>query len=261
MSTVRWGRAVCPPGPRTTMSTSSTAAVMAPVLVPTCPAGRVGSQWSATAWSTPSRAPSSMAKDAPPGTTSSAGWNSSLTFPGKVCPMSRRAFSASPAPSTTAACTSCPQAWHAPGTLDLYETSFSSSTGRASMSARRRVSGPGAPPSRSATSPLLESSRGSRPAVSSLSARSRVVRTSFHEVSGWACRSRRNATSSASSPRVAWVRASSTLSSVVGESIWGTVLSAARGATLSLPFPAEGGVAHTCPNSLRQQGPRALISP
>jgi len=54
-----------------------------------------------------------MTSRAPPGICSSAGWNTSRTRPGRSRPARAR-----PTPSTTAVCTSWPQAWQTPSTCE-----------------------------------------------------------------------------------------------------------------------------------------------
>ncbi len=75
------GRAVCPPLPNSDTSTWSHAAVIAPTRTPTWPVGIRGSQCRAKISLTPSRTPAATARDAPPGTDSSAGWKISRTRP------------------------------------------------------------------------------------------------------------------------------------------------------------------------------------
>ena len=82
-SSVRCGREVWPPLPVSRTSSWSAAPVIGPSRSPTWPTSRVGSQCRQKICSTPSRAPSvDQAQVAPPGMTSSAGWNSSRTRPG-----------------------------------------------------------------------------------------------------------------------------------------------------------------------------------
>ena len=73
-SAVRCGRAVCPPGEVSEISTTSHAEVIGPTRVPSLPTSSRGSQCSAKIRSTPSMAPSATMSIAPPGCTSSAGW-------------------------------------------------------------------------------------------------------------------------------------------------------------------------------------------
>lgn len=200
-SVVRCGRAVCPPGPSSAISSRSQAEVMAPVRSPILPASTRGSQCTASILPTPSSTPQSMASAAPPGSTSSAGWKISRTGRGSR-PFFSSSASTSPAPSTTAVCTSCPQACARSGTVERYEHSvFMSGMGRPSMSARRASMG--RPPSHSPmshTSPVpTASTRGFSPARSSRSLIAAVVRNSWLPSSGCMCKSRRNSTSSACS--------------------------------------------------------------
>ena len=83
-STVRCGRAVCPPGPDSSTSTLSQAAVIGPVRRPTRPVSSFGSQCSAKIRSTSLSTPPSIASSAPPGTASSAGWKITRTRPAQL---------------------------------------------------------------------------------------------------------------------------------------------------------------------------------
>ena len=64
---------------------------------------------------TPSSTRSPMTSIEPPGRHSSAGWNTSRTLPGSRSACWARA---SPAPSRMVVCTSWPQAWQTPGTVE-----------------------------------------------------------------------------------------------------------------------------------------------
>ncbi len=72
--------------------------------------------------------------------TSSAGWNTRRTRPGSGRARCR-SCSARPAPSSAVVCTSCPQACATPSTVERQGSGVSSSTGRASRSARRATTG------------------------------------------------------------------------------------------------------------------------
>src|SRR2546426_6464643 len=97
--------------------------------------------------STPSRIIASA-----PYEVSSAGWNASFTLPGRNAACSRRATS-----SPIATCPSCPEACIFPAACERYGTSFASSIGSASMSARisTQRAEPSAAPSRRPTTPVL----------------------------------------------------------------------------------------------------------
>ena len=88
-----------PPGAVSVTVTGSDAEVMGPIRVPTFPASRRGSQWTAKIRSTPAITPWSITSSAPPGMTSSAGWKSRRTPVGSRSAIPART---SPAPSTTA---------------------------------------------------------------------------------------------------------------------------------------------------------------
>ena len=103
-----------PPGPERWTSTLSQAAVIDPARSPTCPVVSRGSQWRAKMRSTSLRAPPSMASSAPPGTVSSAGWNTMRTRPGRA----GAEASASAAPSRIVAWASWPHAWQAPSIVE-----------------------------------------------------------------------------------------------------------------------------------------------
>ncbi len=186
-SAVRCGREVCPPGPCSRNSIRSAVDVMGPTRRPTWPTGTRGSQCRAKTRSTPSNAPAAITSRAPPGMTSSAGWKISRTRP--VRPPHR--CRASAAPSTAVVCTSCPQACMMPGTVEANGSPVSSSSGSASMSARRAMTGSPVPISATTPVPL-----GSRPALIpasvSTSRMAALVATSERESSGRACNRRRN---------------------------------------------------------------------
>lgn len=85
--------------------------------------------------STPSIAPAAIMGSAPP-TVSSAGWNSRRTVPDRL---SRISQSSRAAPSSMAACASCPQACIMPGCSEAKGRPVSSWMGSASISARRAM--------------------------------------------------------------------------------------------------------------------------
>jgi hypothetical protein len=177
---------------------------MGPVRSPIMPASSAGSQCTVRAAPTGLSTLASITSRAPPGMVSSAGWNTSLTVPGSGV---SRAYSTSirPAPSATVVCTSWPQAWHTPGTVDAYGTSLTSASGSASRSPRTMTTGavgaagdfPSGPMSQYSPTPS-GSSCGSSPAAPSRVATASVVRCSARPSSGCAWRSRRKATSSGS---------------------------------------------------------------
>ena len=142
---------------------------------------------------TPSSAPARIDISAPPGMISSAGWKISRTRPGSSAATD---CSARPAPTRPAVCTSCPHACATPSMLLRQGSGMRSSTGSASRSARRPITGPGFSPMSTST-PVLPSGRVTRPASPSRLVTRLVVRSSCQESSGWACRSRRNSSSSA----------------------------------------------------------------
>ena len=88
--------------------------MIGPALTATRPTARCGSQCSAKIRDTPVNAPAAIASIAPPGINSSAAWKISRTPTGS----SGAEASAIAAPSNTAVCASCPQAWATPGTSD-----------------------------------------------------------------------------------------------------------------------------------------------
>ena len=202
-SEVRCGREVWPPLPLSSTSRWSAAPVSGPSRSPTVPTSRPGSACRPKMRETPSRTPASIAISAPPGMISSAGWKISRTRPGSE---SATAARDSPAPSRAAACTSWPQACATPVTVLAQGSSVRSSTGSASRSARRATTGP-SPDPMSTTSPLRGSGTGLSPASSRRLASSVEVRSSAHESSGCACRSRRTSISCSDS---AATRASTT---------------------------------------------------
>ena len=128
------------------------------------------------------------ARSAPPGMTSSAGWNSSRTRPGSS-PAACTSASAKPAPSSAVVWTSCPHAWATPATWLRHGSSVVSLSGRASRSARSATRGPASP--RSAISPESPVRVRRQPTWSRWWLTRSVVRVSCHDSSGWACRSRR----------------------------------------------------------------------
>ena len=115
-SAVRCGRAVWPPGPVTLTLILSQAAVIGPARVPILPTSSRGSQCRAKIRSTEAMPPAAMTSMAPPGT-SSAGWKISRTWPGSAPAACARARNR-PVPTRMEVCTSWPQAWQAPRTVD-----------------------------------------------------------------------------------------------------------------------------------------------
>jgi hypothetical protein len=193
-STVRCGRAVCPPGPDSRTSTRSQAAVIGPTRSPSRPTSRCGSQCRPKIRSTSSSPPASITSCAPPGMTSSAGWKMQRTRPWGRSGASTRA---SAAPSRIVVCASCPQAWHIPGTVERYGTALASGSGSASRSARSATTRGPVPTSHHRPLPP-GSTFGDRPAADRRSISSRVVSCSARPASGWACNRRRTAMRSAS---------------------------------------------------------------
>ena len=183
-------------GHRATVSRSSSrsvAEVMAPTRVPTMPTGRRGSQCRPKIWSTPpSRAPEAITSSAPPGMTSSAGWKISRMRPGSSGAEARARAVA----SRIVVWASCPQAWQAPSTVDEWGRPVASVSGRASMSARSATHRSPVPMSQIRPVPVAMIS-GLRPAALSRPATSSVVPNSWRDSSGWACRCRNQASTSA----------------------------------------------------------------
>ncbi len=152
-----------------------------------------------------SRQPSSIIIFAPPcspmGGVSSAGWKMSVTVPGM---RARIPASTSATPISIAVWASCPHAcitphawpFHSVRTVLLNGTSTSSTTGRASMSARRATPGPGRPPFSTPTTPVWAtfSRTTSKPSERRWSATIRAVRVSRLPSSGFWWKSRRQAT-------------------------------------------------------------------
>src|SRR5579885_1505467 len=193
-STERLGIAPCPPRPRTRMVKASALANVAPARTPTCPTGRLLMRCRAITASTSGflRAPSSIMGCAPP-IRSSAGWKRNFTLP---CSASRCCARMSATVRPMATWPSWPQACILPGTCDLKGRSFSSWTGRASMSARIASVLPGWLPRSTPTTPVLPTPvRTSRPLARRRSAMMPAVRTSSIASSGCWCRSRRTSIS------------------------------------------------------------------
>ena len=104
-----------------------------------------------------------------------------------------RLASASPAPSTIAVCTSCPQACRRPRTVDANGRSVASCSGSASMSARSATQRSPRPTSQTRPVPPGRV-RGSRPAARQQRARrTRWCACSARPSSGSACSARRQA--------------------------------------------------------------------
>ena len=103
-------------------------------------------------------------------------------------------------------CVSWPQACIRPSSSDANGRSVSSGSGRPSMSARRRIVGPGPVPSIVATTELTpRPSDGSRPIARSSSATIAWVSGSWRPTSGIRCSRRRSSTTSG---RAAWAASS-----------------------------------------------------
>ncbi len=175
---------------------TSADAISAPALVEIEPDGRLGATCSANAASTSgsSRRPASIMCRAP-WKPSSPGWNMKRTEPPS---RSRRSPRRRAAPTSIATCASCPHACIAPSTSLEYGRSVSSGIGSASMSARRRITGPSAAPRRSATTddtspPETCTSRSTSCSASTTAA---CVTGSSRPSSGWWWIFRRRATAS-----------------------------------------------------------------
>ena len=181
-----------PPLPVSRTSSASAAPVIGPSRSPTWPTSMVGSQCRQKIRSTPSSAPSlDQPSSAPPGMTSSAGWNSSRTRPGSRPPRAPRPARGRRR-AAPAVCTSCPQACATPGDRCCAHGSVvRSSTGSASRSARRATSGPVAGADVGDQPGVAGSGSSREPASSRRLATRSVVRSSCQDSSGWACRSRR----------------------------------------------------------------------
>ena len=207
---MRCGREVWPPLPISRTVSASAAPVSGPSRRPRRPTSRLGSQCRPKTWETPSSAPAEISCSAPPGMTSSAGWNSSRTRPGSR-PRAETSASASPAPTSPAVWTSWPQAWATPGLVLLHGSEMRSSTGSASRSARSATSRPPWPIS--ASTPPPSGRRTVQPTPSSAVTTASEVRSSAQLSSGWAWRSRRSATSSSAylstTSAMTWVAGSS----------------------------------------------------
>jgi hypothetical protein len=159
--------------------------VIAPTRVPTRPTSSRGSQCSPKIDWTPSSPPAAITSSAPPGMTSSAGWNTSRTRPGS----SGADASASPAAMSMVVWASWPQACAAPGTPDAYGSPVSSVSGSASMSARSATQRSPVPTSQVSPVPLSKI-LGRSPAADNSPATSSVVANSRRDSSGlaWMCR-------------------------------------------------------------------------
>ena len=182
------------------MVNRSAAACWAPARVPTLPTGIELAMWIAKAAVTSGswRTPCSIMGWAPPGGASSQGWNSTLTVPPNS---SRRSISIRATPSWMAVWASCPQACITPGVWLRYSTSFSSSMGSASMSARSKMTLPapgpsGLVPRTRAVTPVLAIPvrMSSRPSWRRRSATNFAVSCSCIPSSGCSWRWRRSAT-------------------------------------------------------------------
>ena len=141
-SWLRSGYAPWPEVPWITSVTESVEALSVPARVSTVPTGRYGCTCRPYTRSTPAIAPAATIGSAPP-SVSSAGWNSRRTVPGR---RSRMDASARAAPSSMAVCASCPQACIMPSCAERKGQPSGSSSGRASMSARRATVSPGSLP-------------------------------------------------------------------------------------------------------------------
>ena len=150
--------------PITLMLKRSEAAISGPPRTPICPACTVENTCRPNTASglKSSKMPSASIICAPPsspgGGPSSAGWNTSITSPGRVSPI---ATSALATPSRIPVCASWPQACITPTVSPRYcavaveanGRPLRSATGSASMSARSAIFGPGLPPRMIAVTP------------------------------------------------------------------------------------------------------------
>ena len=130
-----------PPVPVSRISRLSAAPVIGPSRSPTRPTSMVGSQCRPKMRLTSSSAPRPIRREAPPGMTSSAGWNSRRTRP-VSSPAACTSARASPAPSRPVVWTSWPHAWATPGTWLATGRRWCRRPGSASRSARSATSGP-----------------------------------------------------------------------------------------------------------------------
>jgi hypothetical protein len=193
-----WEPCVC--RPFTTMVKLPAAAICGPARTPIEPTGMGQTCSPNTASGTGSRStPSSIIAFAPP-SPSSAGWKMNFTVPGSWAFMPA---STSATPIRMATWLSWPQACITPTEAPchcavarlLNGRSTCSVTGRPSMSARRATTGPGRPPRRMPTTPVLPTCVcTSMPRPRRCSATSAAVRVSSKLSSGCSWMSRRHAT-------------------------------------------------------------------
>ena len=199
---MRWGRPVWPPGPVRRISTRSAAEVMGPGETPTWPTSRRGSQCRANTARAPSTTPG-LGQGPGPGGDGLLGRLEAR--PGPAPRRGRRTSArARAAPTAAAAWRSWPQAWHTPGdrgavghVLDVVEAQGvdvgPQGHQRAARCRRRR----------SARCAVGSADDGQAGGVQVGPGRRSVVRSSSHDGSGWACRSRRSAIRSASTAATA----------------------------------------------------------
>ena len=187
---MRCGRAVCPPGPDSSTSTLSQAAVIGPERRPTRPASSFGSQCSAKIRSTSLSTPPSIASSAPPGH-ALLGRLEDHPDPCRAAPARE------PAPAPRRARRSCAhrdrRRGRRPARVDAYGTSLTSCSGSASMSARSATTRSPVPMSQYSPVPTGRTC-GCRPAPDRAAASRSVVRCSAYPSSGFWCSSRRNVT-------------------------------------------------------------------
>ena len=132
---------------------------------------------------------------------SSPGWNMSRVRPRSSA---RRSTSSRAAPRSMATWVSWPQACMTPSISEANSRPVSSPRGRASMSARSSVVGPGWSPSMTATTEVVvPPSLGSRPSARSSSATTACVSGSCSPISGRRWRRRRTAITSGSAASAA----------------------------------------------------------
>ena len=156
------------------ISIESAAEVIGPSRTATLPTSSRGSQCRAKIRATPATAPAATASIAPPGISSSAGWKISRTPAGS----SGADAMASPAPSSTLVCASCPHACATPGTVEPNGSPVRSAIGSASISARNAIRGRSSGPKSQVRPVPPGSTFGFRPASASRFATNSVVANS-----------------------------------------------------------------------------------
>ena len=162
-SIARCGSLAWPPLPVTVIVILSAEAMIEPPRLLIQPDGNDDVMWMANAAVTGEALPSpsggtssrpSSSMNRAPWWPSSPGWNMNSTRPASS---SRRPASRRAAPTSMAVCVSWPHACIAPSTFEANSSPVSSCMGRASMSPRSRIVGPGEAPVSSAAMPLVVS--------------------------------------------------------------------------------------------------------